>query len=99
MKILALDIIQPGVEPKRDFYPHLREEVETAWKLYKSGVVRELYFRQPPDRAGAVLVLECVDLDEARHVLSTLPLVKHGLIDWELIPLGPFTSFETLSSQ
>jgi len=42
------------------------------------------------------LVLECADVDEANAVLSTLPLVKAGLITFELIPLGPYPGFARL---
>jgi hypothetical protein len=65
-----------------------------AWELYQAGVIRELYFRT--DEPSAVLVLECADVDEARSVLATLPLVNAGLIDFELIPLRAYPGFARL---
>ena len=94
MKILAIDKIQPGVNPETDIYPHLKEEAARAWELYNSGVFRELYFKA--DHGGAVLMLECENVDEARQVLNTLPLVKAGLVDFDIIPLGPFLPFGAL---
>jgi hypothetical protein len=94
MKILALDKIMPGVQPQKDIYPHMHEEMVVAWDLHKSGVIREMYFRQ--DRPGAVLVLECANATEAREVVNKLPLVKKGLVDFDLIPLGFFAPLEAL---
>ena len=93
MKILAIEREVPGV-PDEAFDPHLRTEALKAWELYQAGTIRELYFRT--DWPGAVLVLECADADEASRVLGTLPLVREGLIDFEIIPLTAYPGFERL---
>jgi hypothetical protein len=93
MKILALETEVPGI-PDEAFTPHLRAEAKRAWELYLAGVLRELYFRQ--DRDAAVLVLECADIPEASEVLGTLPLVREGLIAFELVPLVPYPGFSRL---
>ena len=41
-------------------------------------------------------MLECRDVDEAKHKLSELPLVSAGLIDFDLIPLIPYPGFSRL---
>lgn len=66
-----------------------------AWKLYKDGRVREMY-SCPDRRMGVVFVLECSDVDEARKALGELPFVREKFIDFKIIPLGPFSFFETL---
>lgn len=96
MKILAIETEVPGV-PDEAFGPHLRAEAARAWELYRAGVLRELYFRQ--DRDAAVLVLECADVAEAREVLGTLPLVREGLIAFELVPLVPYPGFSRLFAE
>jgi muconolactone delta-isomerase len=93
MKILALEREKPNVTPGQ-FSPHLRAEAARVWELQQSGVLREIYFSQ--DRREAVLILECVDGAEAQQVLNTLPLVKAGLITFEIIPLVPYTGFARL---
>jgi hypothetical protein len=93
MKILALELEMPG-HTSGDFALHLKAEAERVWALYQEGVIRELYFRA--DRGEAVLVLECTSLDEARAALDALPLVRAGLIDFELIPLRPYPGFARL---
>jgi len=93
MKILAIEKEVPGLSTE-DFKPHLTAEAARVWELYQAGVFREMYFRQ--DRPEAVLILECATVEEAEDVLSTLPLVKAGLITFELIPLGPYPGFARL---
>lgn len=96
MKILAIETEVPGISDEA-FAPHLRAEARRAWELYLAGVLRELYFRQ--DRDAAVLVLECEDIAEASEVLGTLPLVRDGLIAFELVPLVPYPGFSRLFAE
>jgi muconolactone delta-isomerase len=93
MKILALE---QEVEQAlaTDFEPHLTAEALKVWELQQQGVVREIYFRE--DRHEAVLVLECADVAEAQRILDTLPLVRAGLIQFEIIPLIPYPGFARL---
>jgi len=93
MKILAMEVEVEGVSPEQ-FAPHLKAEARRAWELYQSGTIRDLYFRG--DRSEAVLILECVNTDEAQQTLESLPLVQAGLIRFEVIPLVPYPGFERL---
>jgi hypothetical protein len=43
-----------------------------------------------------VLVLECANLVEAQATLDQLPLVRAGLIDFDLVPLKPYPGFARL---
>jgi hypothetical protein len=94
MKILAIAKVDPQTTLEK-IQPHLAAEVKHAWKLYKDGAFREMY-SCPDRRLGVVFVLECNSVDEARTVLSELPFVREKLIDFEVIPLGPFSYFEML---
>jgi muconolactone delta-isomerase len=93
MKILALEHELPGVKAEQ-FYPHLKAEAARVWELYQAGVLREIYFRQ--DRTTAVLIMECGNVEEARSVLATMPLVREGLIEFEVIPLAPYPGLARL---
>jgi len=93
MKILAIEHEFPGATVEK-FQEYARLEAARAWELQQQGLIRELYFRA--DRSEAVLVLECDDLESARTVLASLPLVKQGLIDFELIPLVAYPGFARL---
>ena len=96
MKILAMEKEVPGVEDE-DFAPHLKAEAAWAWELHQAGVIRELYFRA--DWLGAVLVLECAGVEEAADALNTLPLVKAGLIAFDIIPLKAYPGFSRLFAE
>jgi len=87
MKILAIDRTLPKTTLEK-IQPLLKEEAQRAYDLYRRGVFREMYFRA--DRPGAVVVLECSDVEEARSVLASLPLVAANLIEFDLIPLAAF---------
>ena len=94
MKILAIEHEIPGITAA-DFTPALKKaEAARAWELYQAGVCRELYFRQ--DYPGAVLILECENVAEAKELLNTLPMVKEKLIMFELMPLMPYPGFARL---
>ena len=93
MKILAIEK-DIASAPSGDHAQELKREALRIWSLYQEGVVREAYFRQ--DRHAAVLVLECADAARARDVLSTLPLVQAGLIEFDVIPLVPYPGFARL---
>ena len=93
MKILALEMEVEGMNSEQ-FAPHLKAEARRVWELYQSGVLREIYFRA--DRSQAVLILECTDTNEAGHVLESLPLVRAGLIRFDVMPLLPYPGFARL---
>ena len=95
MKILAIEKEIKGVVDGQ-FDTHLKAEAARAWELHKSGTIRELYFRA--DRDEAILVLECSSVKEAKKALGTLPLVKAGLIAFEVIPLKAYPGFARLFS-
>lgn len=77
-----------------DFQPHLKAEAAHLWHLYQEGVVRESYFRA--DQHTAVLMLECEDEAAVCEALDSLPLVRAGLISFEIIPLMPYSGFARL---
>lgn len=93
MKFLCLDIPQPGATMEK-YEPHMLNEVRHGWQLYKSGVIRDIYFRQ--DRPGVAIFAEADSIEAAKTALAEFPLAKAGLIDWDGIPLGPFTNWELL---
>ncbi|HUN65792.1 MAG TPA: muconolactone Delta-isomerase family protein [Bacteroidota bacterium] len=94
MKILAMERDLPGVPDESFSETVLKEEALRAWELHRSGEIRELYFRA--DRDAAVLVLECDSAERARTILSTLPLVRDRLIEFDIIPLTAYPGFERL---
>lgn len=94
MRILCLDIPAPGATLEH-YAPHLTAEALHAWGLYKSGFIRDIYFRQ--DRPGVAIFLECDTVEEANNVMAEFPLAKAGLLTFECIPLGSLLTGKTSS--
>ncbi|MBN2092270.1 superoxide dismutase [candidate division KSB1 bacterium] len=94
MKIIAIEKELSGVT-KEMFTPELlAAEARKVWELYQTGFIREIYFRM--DQSSAVLILECLDREEARDILKRLPLFEVNLIDFEIIPLKPYPGLARL---
>ena len=93
MKILAIEHEIPG-GASEDYQRVAGDEARQVWELVQVEKIREIYFRRDQDRA--VILLECRDIEEAQAVLATLPMVKEGLIDFELIPLKPYPGLARL---
>lgn len=93
MRLLCLDIPQPGATLEK-YQPYMLDEVRHGWQQYKNGFVRDIYFRQ--DRPGVVIIAEAESIGAAKVALAEFPLAKAKLIDWEIIPFGPFANWEAL---
>ena len=94
MKILVMPKPIASV-PREEMLKHAPEEVRAVWQLYEQGICREFYTRL--DEPGRVLLmLERASVEEAREALSTLPFAQLHLIDFDLIPLGPFNGLAQL---
>lgn len=93
MKLLCLDVPQPGATMAQ-YAPYMEGEARHGWSLFKSDLVRDIYFRQ--DRPGVAIIAEADSIQAARAALDEFPLAKAGLIAWDVIPLGPFTNWELL---
>src|SRR5690348_18512268 len=91
MQVLAIDKVLEGVTNDM-LLPHLPTELAATVNLYLKEKIRTFYFRK--DRPGVVFILEAENLDEAKEILSTLPLVKERLLDFDLIPIGPLARSE-----
>jgi hypothetical protein len=93
MKFLALELELPDATAE-SFQPLLKDEARGVWELQQSGTLREIYFNA--EQHTAVIMLECSDMEAARNLLETLPLVRAGLIRFDIIPLVPYDGFARL---
>ncbi|MCX6152192.1 MAG: hypothetical protein NTX22_16825 [Ignavibacteriales bacterium] len=96
MKILAIEKENSEITAEQFTEKILKDEAIKVWELHQNGVIRELYFNE--DEHKAVLIMECNDVNEAKEILKTFPLVKEGLISFEVIPLIPYDGFARLFS-
>jgi muconolactone delta-isomerase len=96
MKILVMPKPIEGVS-REELQKHAPAEIQAVWELYKQGIVREFYTRaHEPGRV--VLVFESASEEAAKEALASLPFAQLHLIDFDIIPLGPFYGLENLSA-
>jgi hypothetical protein len=94
MKILVLPKPIEGVS-REELLQHAPAEVRAVWNLYEQGICREFYTRaNEPGRV--VMMFESESVEAANEVLATLPFARLHLIDFDLIPLAPFSGLARL---
>lgn len=92
MKILAIEKEIPGADWSGT-EQILQSEALHVKKLMEQGIVKEIYFNE---ENCAVIILESESVEDAKAVLSKMPLVKARLIDFELMELGRYTGFDRI---
>ena len=92
MKLLAIEKETNSVNWNEETETLINESYQ-VYHLFQEGIIRDIYFTE---NENAVIILECASKDEAIKVLETLPLVKAGLIDFELMELRPYTGFDRI---
>jgi hypothetical protein len=94
-KILAIGRLTPKWTPaaRGTVMP---AEVRATVALYLGGKIDQWYVRQ--DQPGVVFILNTTDPKEAREMLEKLPLGQAGLMEFDLIPLGPLSPLRLLIS-
>ena len=92
MKILAIETELKKLNAESDKII-LKLEALVVLDLQQKDILREIYF---DENHCAVLILECNDKTEAEKILSELPLVKNGFIQFEIKELHPYTGFSRL---
>jgi hypothetical protein len=94
MKMLVLPKPIEGVS-REELLSHAAEEIQAVWELYAQGICREFYTRaNEPGRV--VLLFESASVEVAQEALATLPFARLHLIDFDVIPLAPFTGLARL---
>ena len=94
MKILVMPKPIEGVS-REELLQHSAEEIQAVWQLYAQGICREFYTRAN-EGGRVVLMFESESVEAAKEALATLPFVKLHLIDFDLIPLAPFSGLARL---
>jgi hypothetical protein len=77
-----------------DFQPHMVPEIKAVWDSYMAGELREFYFS--PDPQVVTLIYEAADLASVHGAIDALPMVEAGLLDRQVVHLGPFNQIQVL---
>lgn len=92
MKILAIETELKKLSAN-SYKEILKAEARAVLELQQKDILREIYF---DENHCAILILECNDKAEAEKILSDLPLVKNGFIQFDIKELHPYTGFSRL---
>jgi len=92
-KILAIGHIVPG----KDRTAIMPSEVRETVKLYLAGKIDSWYVRK--DQPGVVFLMNVGTVAEAHDLLEALPLGKAGIMEFELIPIGPLSPLNYLLAE
>lgn len=93
MQILAIEKEISPLDPQ-GHHALLCEEAACVWALKKKQVIRDIWFTCHDHRA--VVMLECGSEEEAKHHLASLPLVREGLIAFDVLALCCYDGFDRL---
>lgn len=93
MKILVILTPKEG-KTRDDFAPFFVDEAKAVWSSYKNGDLREFYFQQSP--LVVTLIYEAIDLHSVNIEVDSLPMVEFGLLDRQVIQLGPLLPLEAI---
>jgi hypothetical protein len=92
MKLLAIEKETNSVNWNEETETLINESYQ-VYHLFQEGIIRDIYFTE---NENAVIVLESASKDEAFSILSTLPLVKAGLIGFDVMELRPYSGFDRI---
>jgi hypothetical protein len=94
-KLLAIGSFTAKATPKV-WFPILPSEMRETARLYLAGKIDQWYVKQ--DQSGVVFIMNLADPKEARELLAKLPLGQGGLMEFQIIPLGPLSPLRSLLS-
>ena len=80
--------------PLEKVLPYVKPEAEKIWEYYAAEVVRSTYYIA--DMSGAVLIIEADNLENAQAIVAEFPMAREGILNFEIIPLKPYTGLEAL---
>ena len=95
-KLLAIGSFTAKGTPD-SWKPLLPSEVRDTVRLYLAGKIDQWYVK--PDQSGVVFIMNLTDPKEAHKVLEKLPLGEAGLMEFQIIPLGPLSPLRALLAE
>ena len=72
----------------------LKQEAKVLWDLQKKGIIRSIWFTK--NTREAILIIEAEDTIRTKEIINTFPLVKEGLITYDIVELVAYDGYERL---
>lgn len=95
-KLLAIGTFTAKGSPER-WKPLLPAEVRDTVRLYLAGKIDQWYLKQ--DQSGVVFMMNVTDPKEALDLLGRFPFGQAGLMEFQIIPLGPIGPLRVLLTE
>ncbi len=92
-KLLAIGTFTAKGTPDQ-WKPLLPSEVRDTVRLYLAGKIDQWYLKQ--DQTGVVFMMNVTDPKEALELLGKFPFGQAGLMEFQIIPLGPIGPLRVL---
>jgi hypothetical protein len=95
-KLLAIGTFTAKGSPER-WKPLLPAEVRDTVRLYLAGKIDQWYLKQ--DQSGVVFMMNVTDPKEALELLGRFPFGQAGMMEFQIIPLGPIAPLRVLLTE
>jgi hypothetical protein len=92
-KLLAIGTFTAKGSPDQ-WKPLLPAEVRDTVRLYLAGKIDQWYLKQ--DQSGVVFMMNVTDPKEALDLLGKFPFGQAGLMEFQIISLGPIAPLRVL---
>ena len=96
MQFLIIGRIVAGTAVEQ-VLPFVKPEAAKVWELYASDRLRSIHYIA--DKSGAVLLCEANNVEEINTMTAQLPMAQAGVMQFEIIPLLPYTGTAELFAQ
>ncbi|MDJ0949313.1 MAG: hypothetical protein QNJ94_10350 [Alphaproteobacteria bacterium] len=89
MQFLLNSRLRPGVT-REQFIEHIRDNRDDqVWDLVRTGIIQHWLWKVG-DAPGIVLLINCENAEEARTLAESAPIVKRGIVEFDVDPIDPF---------
>jgi hypothetical protein len=96
MQVLVIARVKPGI-PVEQVLPFVSAEAAQAWEFYANEQIRQMYYIA--DMSGAVMLWEGENAESVTQEVQKLPMVKEGILACEVLPVKPYTGYDSLFTQ
>jgi hypothetical protein len=96
MQVLVIARVKPGILVEQ-VLPFVAPEAGQAWEFYASEQIRQMYYIA--DMSGAVMLWEGESVASVTEEVHKLPMAKGNILDFDILPLKPYTGFAALFAQ
>jgi hypothetical protein len=77
--------------------PVVKPEAAKAWEFYASDRLRSIHYIA--DKSGAVLLCEANNVEAINAMIAQFPMAQADVMQFEVIPLLPYTGTAELFAQ